>query len=151
MANQYPTKSGWNRTILTLHTPDPVDVDEIKKLHSSGKPENYEFPVIEQRGRKVKVIYRKLPAAVEREDLEVMTKLCRRANAPLLIPDGTMVIWQKEENHFRLEAWHDGRKIASVRINHLHAYAKMEDVIEAALDSLAKAACSNLYPPAPTE
>ena len=147
MKKQYPTKSGWNRTLMTLYTPDPVDVDEAKKLLSGGKPEDYEFPVLEQQGRKVKIIYRKLPAAVERDDLAIMTELCRRANNPLLIPDGVTVVWQKEEHHFRLEAWYDSLKIASVRINHLHIYAQVEEYIEEDLDSLAKAIQTYLYPP----
>jgi hypothetical protein len=147
MKKQYPTKSGWNRTLMTLYTPDPVDVDEAKNLFSGGKPEDYEFPVIEQQGRKVKVIYRKLPAAVERDDLAIMTELCRRANTPLLMPPAVIVIWQKEEHYFRLEAWHDNKKIASVRLNHFHVYTKVEEYIEEDLDRLAKDAWSYLYPP----
>lgn len=54
----YPKKDGWMRMQLTMTSKTPRSEDEIKKLVTFGKTDDYEFGPVEQYGAIIKVILR---------------------------------------------------------------------------------------------
>lgn len=56
---KFPESEGWVRARLTMKTATPLSELEIKKIVSWGSVESYEFGLVEQYGKTVKVIYRK--------------------------------------------------------------------------------------------
>lgn len=61
--SKFPASDGWIRMELSMKTATPMSEAEIKELASFGKPDLYEWGLVEQYGKKVKVINRQLKAA----------------------------------------------------------------------------------------
>lgn len=58
---KYPTSEGWLHIKMEITTAKPRSEEEIKKIAAFGRPpEAYEWGLVEQHGKKVKVIYRPL-------------------------------------------------------------------------------------------
>jgi hypothetical protein len=62
--SMYPAKDGWLKMTMTMKSKAPHSEDDLKRLASFGKPEQYEFAVVEQYGSRVKVIFRSRPNRV---------------------------------------------------------------------------------------
>ncbi len=54
----HPASEGWIRGKYELVHANPLSEDQIKRIVSFGKPEDYEFAHIEQNGKWLKVTYR---------------------------------------------------------------------------------------------
>lgn len=120
--NLYPASRGWIRSSMTLKTSDPVDHDEVKKLCSGGKPEDYEFPIISQHCRTVKIVFRKLPEVAKREELVKLTPICAHITREVAWR-GAQGVWHKDGPFYVFETWTGGAVLASVRINQLHVFS----------------------------
>ena len=59
--DKYAAEDGWLKLTLPMKSNAPMGEDEIKRFASFGKPDEYEFAVVEQYGSRVKVVYRKKP------------------------------------------------------------------------------------------
>lgn len=56
----HPAKAGWLRLTLTLKSAQPLTPDELFDLASFGRPTDYEFAAVVQRGNTVRAVVRRI-------------------------------------------------------------------------------------------
>ncbi|OAI55554.1 hypothetical protein AYO49_05470 [Verrucomicrobiaceae bacterium SCGC AG-212-N21] len=68
--NPFPPEEGWLTMKLTMTTKKPRSEEELKRIGSFGKPDAYEWGVVEQYGNKVVLVMRekKEPAPASHVD-----------------------------------------------------------------------------------
>ena len=129
----WPASKGWIRASMTLTSSEPIATIFVKNMVTGGKPDDHEFAFIEQRGKHLKVVYRKLPEVAKREELAIMTPLCRELSRKLSWL-GMQVTWHETTNNFySIEAWADGAKLATKLIHrtHIHDLTMVtDDIVE---------------------
>lgn len=131
----FPPSRGWLHTTMTLKTSDPVDQDEVKKLCSGGKLDDYEFALLHQHCRAVKIVYRKLPEVARREELAKLTPICAYITRQVAWR-GAQGVWHKDAPFYVFETWSGGAMLASVRTNQLHVFMEDSEFRDADIDAL---------------
>lgn len=61
---KFSASEGWLRMDLTMKTKKPRSEEELKRIASFGKPDDYEWGKVEQYGAVVKIICRELEKPV---------------------------------------------------------------------------------------
>jgi hypothetical protein len=116
----HPTSRGWIHGTLTLFDSAPLDVEgmtHIRNQCSGDKPDDYEFAELSQRGRKVKVVYRKKPEVARAEKCALITPTCRRADE-MLRACGAMACWHEDDSRYYIEAWRNGEKLGVIWLHY---------------------------------